>query len=193
MSHRRHLFIFPRLTRSVCCLSPSSQILLSRPPIPSTHTCASLYLSNLSNPHTIPTLTWKDILAEEPFEGQHWEGAYGLPLGSTVEDWEVRSGGSTPSLSPVDDDDDNDDTDSDDLLSSEPLDLSKGEASPACPMKTVGSRNRTNDYRYQHRADVEILQSRQYWRPEWHTDAVVTRAFDLGDASTLGTVPPELF
>lgn len=98
----------------------------------------------------------------------------------------MRSGGSTPSLSPVDDDDDDDE--SDDLLSSESINLDKSEASPVCSTKTVGARNKANDHRHQHRADVEILQSRQYWRREWHTDAVLTRAFNLGDASTLGTV-----
>ncbi|KAF8592572.1 hypothetical protein K439DRAFT_1610352 [Ramaria rubella] len=31
--------------------------------------------------------TWENILKEEPFEGQHWQGAYGLPGGSVVQDW----------------------------------------------------------------------------------------------------------
>lgn len=131
-------------------------------------------------------MTWKDILAEEPFEGQHWEGAYGLPPGSTVEDWEVHSGGSTPLLSPMDDDSD-DDFDSDDLLSSASLDLGKSDASPGPSAKCLSSRSELNNHRYQHRADVEDLQARQYWRPEWRTDAELTRPFDLGDASTLGT------
>jgi gamma-tubulin complex component 5 len=40
---------------------------------------------------------------------------------------------------------------------------------------------------YGHRKDVEQLQARQYWRPEWKSDVSLTRAFDIGDASTLGT------
>jgi len=40
---------------------------------------------------------------------------------------------------------------------------------------------------YGHRKDVEQLQARQYWRAEWRSDVSLTRAFDLGDASTLGT------
>ena len=39
---------------------------------------------------------------------------------------------------------------------------------------------------YGHRKDVEQLQARQYWRTEWRSDVSLTRAFDLGDASTLG-------
>jgi gamma-tubulin complex component 5 len=40
---------------------------------------------------------------------------------------------------------------------------------------------------YGHRKDVEQLQARQYWRAEWRSDVALMRAFDLGDASTLGT------
>lgn len=41
---------------------------------------------------------------------------------------------------------------------------------------------------YGHRKDVEQLQARQYWRAEWKSDVSLTKAFDLGDASTLGTL-----
>ncbi|KAK0453053.1 hypothetical protein EV421DRAFT_1761696 [Armillaria borealis] len=37
-------------------------------------------------PKVPETLTWKKILEEEPFEGEHWEGVYGLPPGS-VKNW----------------------------------------------------------------------------------------------------------
>jgi hypothetical protein len=40
---------------------------------------------------------------------------------------------------------------------------------------------------YGHRKDVEQLQARQYWRAEWKSDVSLTKAFDIGDASTLGT------
>jgi hypothetical protein len=40
--------------------------------------------------------------------------------------------------------------------------------------------------KHAHREAIEALQARQYWRAEWRTDARVGRAFDLGDASTLG-------
>ena len=37
-------------------------------------------MDRLRNPGKVKAgLTWADILAEEPFEGQHWEGVYGLP------------------------------------------------------------------------------------------------------------------
>lgn len=125
-------------------------------------------------------MTWKDILAEEPFEGQHWEGVFGLPPGSTVEGWEARSNGSTPSLSPWDDDDSLDEDDSrssfEDLRS--PV-LQAPAAVKSHPVHQVQN----------HRLHVEELKSAQYWRDDWRIDADVTRPFDLGEPSTLGMRP----
>ncbi|KAH9948797.1 Spc98 family-domain-containing protein [Amylocystis lapponica] len=143
---------------------------------------AEEYIDRINNPTgPPPALTWKTILDEEPFEGQHWEGAYGLPPGSTVEDWERHSGGSTPSLSPWDNSDDDIDAS---LSSSEVLDPVDGASGPLAQdsVDPLQSPSRT----YAHRKDVEELQSRQYWRPEWRTDASTSRPFDIGDASTLG-------
>ena len=39
---------------------------------------------------------------------------------------------------------------------------------------------------YHHRASLEALQARQYWRPEWRIDASPGKPFNLGDAATLG-------
>ena len=39
---------------------------------------------------------------------------------------------------------------------------------------------------YRHKQDVEELQSRQYWKPEWRTDANIGNVFNIGDASSLG-------
>jgi len=88
------------------------------------------------------------------------------------------------------DDEDNSDELDDDMLSSESLDLCSGEATQSSvrPTKVTSARDTPYDHRYRHRADVENLQARQYWRPEWHTDAVLTRPFNLGDASTLGAI-----
>ena len=120
-------------------------------------------------------------MAEEPFEGEHWEGILG--------DVGVGSGGSTPSLSPMD----NDYLDEDDTISSLDSDLGYG-LSPQPPVRSThastglgtGRDNQLRDRMYEHRRDVEEMQARQYWRPEWRTDAVLTKAFDLRDASTLG-------
>lgn len=136
-------------------------------------------LETSKKPKLPPALTWKDILAEEPFEGQHWEGAYGLPPGSTIENWDAHSGGSTPSLSPLDDSDDLDDSLSS-LESSEVLDVvSTPETSTQRPV--FESRPT-----YGHRKEFEDLRSRQYWRAEWRIDTPLTRPFNLADASTLG-------
>lgn len=154
---------------------------LAMPPTDATLRVAEEYMENIKNPPKPPLgLTWKDILAEEPFEGQHWEGAYNLPPGSTVEDWDTHSGGSTPSLSPWDDSDDPDESlsSSDSLApTAEPdqLDAAQKSISSSHPRMAFG-----------HRQDVEQLQARQYWRPGWRPDIPISQRFDIGDASTLG-------
>lgn len=40
---------------------------------------------------------------------------------------------------------------------------------------------------FAHKQEVERLQARQYWRPDWKTEARVIRKFDIGNPSTLGT------
>lgn len=122
-------------------------------------------------------ITWKEILSEEPFEGQHWEGVYGLPPGSTVEGWETRSGGSTPSLSPWDEDNSQD---SDGTPSSfEEL-----------PPPTTGISGESISHRVHHHQNhlelIERLRAHQYWRDDWKIDVDVSRPFDIGDPSTLG-------
>ncbi|KAH7916234.1 Spc98 family-domain-containing protein [Hygrophoropsis aurantiaca] len=158
--------------------------LLSTPQEFTTHEYASSYLERIKNHPDAPSpLTWSDILAEEPFEGQHWEGVYGLPPGSTVEDWDNRSGGSTPSLSPWDDSDGSDD---DDMPSTSSIELD--EISTSVTENPPHFRARLSSAReaYSYRQDVEELESRQYWRPEWRMDVDVSRPFDLGEPSTLG-------
>ncbi|KAI9000737.1 Spc98 family-domain-containing protein [Trametes punicea] len=158
---------------------------LSNPPTSETVENAESIIQKIDNPqYGKPALTWNDILAEEPFEGQHWEGVYGLPPGSTVEGWETRSGGSTPSLSPWDSESDMDETQSSSGLSLVP----ETPFAPIAPQKTGESsagaaRDPLNAYR--HRQDVEELQAKQYWRPEWRANTEIDRPFDIGDASSL--------
>lgn len=132
----------------------------------------------MSNPkRSVPGLTWEAILAEEPFEGEHWEGIYPR---STDDQFDARSGSSTPSLSPWDD------SDLDESVSSPSLpDI----AEDAVPPEHASSVDKAHlpPAAYRHRQDVEDLQARQYWRSEWRTDISTTRAFNIGDASTLGS------
>ena len=123
------------------------------------------------------TLSWKNILDEEPFEGQHWEGVYGLPPGSTVEGWETRSLDSTPPFSPLLLDDFG--VVSPSLSSTDSLPASETEPS----MDVHVSASST----FGHRQLIEELQRRQYWRADWQTDASLTRPFTLKDASSFGT------
>ncbi|OCH94284.1 hypothetical protein OBBRIDRAFT_163520 [Obba rivulosa] len=153
-------------------------VLLSEPPTQKTLEYAEQCMEKHLHPKKpAAALTWQAILAEEPFEGQHWQGAYGLPPGSTVESWDTDSGGSTPSLSALDDSDD---------LEDEMLSLSGTSPQGVPPTEEAQEPRIPPRVTYSHRREVEDLQARQYWRSEWHTDASTSRPFDIGDASTLG-------
>ena len=158
------------------------KILLSVPPTSLALEHAENYLESSRTPHEDPvSISWKDILDEEPFEGQHWEGVYGLPPGSTIEGWESKSLDSTPPYSPL------------------PLeglgDLTPSLSSIDSPLAIetelslnldVDSSSMANTSRFGHRQLIEDLQRRQYWRTEWQTDASLTPSFAIENASSLG-------
>ncbi len=129
------------------------------------------------------SFSWKTILDEEPFEGQHWEGVHGLPPGSTVEGWEARSLDSTPPYSPLPRDN------LDDISTS----LSSTDSLPSVEGKSflnqdVQSSRMATMSSFGHRQLVEDLQQRQYWRTEWQTDVTSTSSFVIKNASSLGTL-----
>jgi len=115
-------------------------------------------------------------MAEEPFEGEHWEGILD-PIRSP-DDWD-----STPSLSPLNSDDLALDDDDDSFDSSDPAhrDLESSTSSPVLPSKPFEP-----PYTTLNPKPFEDLRERQYWRKDWKSDADPTRPFDLGDPSTLG-------
>jgi gamma-tubulin complex component 5 len=174
---------------------------------------ASLYLHDRANPPSVPPpLTWASILAEEPFEGEHWEGLYGLPPGfvrsrETPEgnlkkgteynrdkeserlDWDSRW--STPSLSPLNsgdlelDDDDSFDADA----PSDDSGKARGDGFPSSHLDRGRREYREAPHAYAHQREVEALKRKQYWRHDWKGDRAIKlgkNAFDIGDASTLG-------
>ena len=169
------------------------QLALGRPPSEGTVEIAKTYLDAIANPPPAPpTLTWADILAEEPFEGEHWEGVFGLPPGNVRsathrENRDKDEWDSTPSLSPLNSDDLALDEDEDDSFSStdygEPL-SPKPIPSPSVELST--SNHAHAPYTYDHRKQFEELRSKQYWRNDWHTDAPLFPRFDIGDPSSLG-------
>ncbi|KAF8961085.1 hypothetical protein BDZ97DRAFT_1921610 [Flammula alnicola] len=146
---------------------------LSESPSDGTVEMAKTYLETVTNPPPPPpTLTWADILAEEPFEGEHWEGDR-----AERDEWD-----STPSLSPLNSDDLILD-DEDDSLSS------AGYEEPASPISERAAtppEPANLPYTYKHRKQFEELRAKQYWRDDWHTDASLVSRFDIGDPSTLG-------
>ncbi|KAK0242180.1 hypothetical protein EDD85DRAFT_946326 [Armillaria nabsnona] len=126
----------------------------------------------------------KKILEEEPFEGEHWEGVYGLPPES-VKNWhEPDSQSDVSSVLSLD----SEDLDLDD--SSESLPTPPRSPSPSPPIDKP-----THDVRVSisHHKGVEELQSRQYWRNEWKMPIEGTSTkLDIGDASTLGPTLQDL-
>lgn len=133
-------------------------------------------MENVKNPPPRPQpLSWEQILAEEPFEGDHWEGILD-PI--NVDDWDT-----TPSLSPLNSDDlALDDDDTDDSYYTRASGKAKEDISPSSriPKEEVLSHPQEDASLF------EELETRQYWREEWQTDANTDSAFDLGDPSTLG-------
>lgn len=153
-------------------------LLMSVPPSRSTLAFAETY--NEIDPSKIePPITWKDILTEEPFEGQHWEGVYGLPSGSTVEGWETRSTGSTSSLSPWDE--------SDSLEDEVEVELQQSPEEFTQPGEESDTSRRIVPHSVHSGLDIlGELKAQQYWRDDWRIDVDVSRPFDIGDPSTLG-------
>ncbi|KAG6854464.1 hypothetical protein C0991_006543 [Blastosporella zonata] len=193
-------------------------IQLSNPPSNLTEHHASSILYNRANPSPPPsTLTWASIVAEEPFEGEHWQGVYGLPPGfvranetqpkgfydrekeSERLDWDSRW--STPSLSPLNSDDlelDADQEEEQRALASSGSSSSSHSTHVDGPENAGGTRSadvygeaaprKLSPQTYAHRKEFERLQAKQYWREGWKGDVnpLEMRAFDMGDASTLG-------
>ncbi|KAF5359068.1 hypothetical protein D9758_004888 [Tetrapyrgos nigripes] len=173
---------------------------LSSSPDPSTLTYASLYLDELRNPRPPPesdALTWKKILEEDPYEGEHW---IGVPGGLPLPGKKRHQGGehdygdldldSSPSLSPLDSDDlDLDDTESD--VESGPVpEETQAPTGTGAEKFSVEGDWRPLHTTHAYRKEVESLKKRQYWREDWRMDPDITvqgrGTFNIGDASTLG-------
>lgn len=157
------------------------------PPSEATLDYADRFVDLVHNPPPpAPELTWKKILEEEPLEGEHWRGAYGLPAGAVADEWaDNESTDSSPLLTP-----DSDLADLDESLSSIQSDTlpslhdSPGSPSPS-PHPEEGIQQRIVES-LRLREELETLQHRQYWRSAWRTDANPNRPFSLNEPSTLG-------
>ncbi|KAF8638546.1 hypothetical protein AX17_002089 [Amanita inopinata Kibby_2008] len=167
-------------------------IQLSQPPSAQTLAYAENYVDEAKNPPPAPKpLTWADILAEEPFEGEHWEGVYGLPPGSirgvsqnnATDDWD-----STPSLSPLESDLELDDEDTNSLSAVGTSDIppASGEAHDPTTDGLQVNDKEIPPYTVAHRQSLENVKAKQYWRDTWQSNVDIGKDFDLKDASTLG-------
>lgn len=128
--------------------------------------------------------SWNDIIMEEPFTGQHWQGAYGLPDGAVVKSWD-DSGSDidyTPPLSPA--------SHHQFPLQDEDVSQSSGdtadETDPEIESDYDSKSDRNIERSLQLRSQLEVLERRQYWRQFWHSGVDTSRAFDISDPSTLG-------
>ncbi|KAI3616587.1 gamma-tubulin complex component gcp5 [Moniliophthora roreri] len=167
---------------------------LSSPPSPSTLSYAFVYLDSLANPpppSDSDELTWKKILEEEPFEGEHWIGVPGgIPLPKRRRDDDEGSN-STSSLSSLDSDDIELDIGA---LPSASIDDGQlaTPSSQLLPRSQSGLSEKPLYTTYAYRKEVENLKTKQYWREDWKIDGdledVIHRrgTFDIGNASTLG-------
>ncbi|KAF5364157.1 hypothetical protein D9756_000312 [Leucocoprinus leucothites] len=162
---------------------------LSQPPTASTVAHAEHFLYKIKNPQSsTPMLTWKDILAEEPFEGEHWEGILDQKP-KDERDWD-----STPSLSPLSSD--LEDADSISSLgydgrrhprrsfNQQGSEHSEDEGIPTLEETMRGSR--IPPHTHAHRKEYEDLREMQYWRKDWKSYPQPNKKFDIGDPSTLG-------
>ncbi|KAJ7094376.1 Spc98 family-domain-containing protein [Mycena epipterygia] len=138
---------------------------LSAAATPATLAYADSYLEGIKNPpQPPPGLTWADIFGNDPLEAE--------------------SSSSSASLSPLNSDDLELD-DEDDSFSS----LGPEDDIPDAPLSTPANEPSRPPHTYAHRKEFEQLQARQYWRDDhvWRGDLKgKARAFDIGDASTLG-------
>ncbi|KAL5508181.1 hypothetical protein ACEPAH_5800 [Sanghuangporus vaninii] len=163
--------------------------LLASPPSHSTLEFAEELLDRTKNPSGPSGLTWADILKEEPFEGQHWQGVVGLPPGSVVgQEDPVESYNSSPTLSSISDSE----LDERGGLFSfhEPEDVTDVSEQVLSPPSSVGTSDRVLAEErvvefFRLRLELEALQRRQYWKRTWKSDVDMNCVFDLGDPSTL--------
>jgi gamma-tubulin complex component 5 len=147
-----------------------------------TYVHAAVYLERQRYPNGPPeeALTWKNILQEEPLEGQHWEGAYGLPVGATKEGWEIRNAYDSSESDPSDFGD-----------FEIPL-KSRGEQKPNIgpPLSSHDESELSDDgesENFNAKIVMEEVRRLQYWRASTATpEPIAGPVFDLGHPSSLG-------
>lgn len=155
-----------------CLFLINEQLELSSPPASSTLAHAEILLtterSALEEP---PELTWKHIMEEEPFEGEHWE-----EIGTSN-----RSRRSTPSYGS--------DSDSDDIRSRRSENSTRSTLSCESPShhhNTAIPPTLPINEALQNRMTVEDLQGKQYWRADWRGDMNLDAPFRLADPASFG-------
>jgi gamma-tubulin complex component 5 len=135
---------------------------LSATATPATLAYADAYLDGIKNPPPPPVgLTWADIFGDDPLEAE--------------------SSSSGASLSPLNSDDLELDDEDDSFSSLDPED-----EVPDVPTTATVNEPSRPPHTYAHRKEFEQLQARQYWREDYVWRGGKARAFDIGDAATLG-------
>ena len=149
---------------------------------------ATQLLNNPLNPHVSSgVLAWEEILKDEPFEGQHWQGAYRMPPGSVADEWAERSTDSSPYLSPLDDSD----VDYHDRFSDHDAEIEEhalAETPPSTNQGRIDHLVALNEEVYEssaYRRELEGLRASQYWRPDVQAQRDVNATFDMNIPQSL--------
>ena len=168
------------------------KLALSSAPSASTLEYAEAVIHESQNPRrSAPGLTWAEILKEEPFEGQHWEGVYGLPPGG-VANWDDThdSAYMSPSSS-INIFDEDSQSEASSVFGLSSTTHSSEDVPTPLPLHLRSSDFSSNEEHISKslslRNDLESLQKKQYWRRDWQIDSEVNSELQLGNPSTLGT------
>ncbi|KAJ1308357.1 hypothetical protein OPQ81_004066 [Rhizoctonia solani] len=159
---------------------------LSQPPTNATHDYAYGFLTEVHEPPPEPKDFWKQVLEEEPLEGEHWKTPW------DDEDWDAKSLSSHPSM----------ELESRESLSSMEStgeDEGEDEASPIesnhdaeeeeGPLNLFSSIHPSQQKTLNNAHNLyEALCADQYWRPQYVNDAArrVGKEFNVNDPATLG-------
>jgi gamma-tubulin complex component 5 len=154
----------------ICSLLINGQLELSSPPAPSTLAHAEIILTmEKSALEDRPELTWKRIMEEEPFEGEHWED---IGISSRRR--------STPSSGSESDSDDTRSRSEDSRVTTVSHESSSGHRNTVTPLTPPINKALRN------RMIVEELQNNQCWRADWRGDMTLDAPFRLADPASFG-------
>ncbi|CCO30051.1 hypothetical protein BN14_04075 [Rhizoctonia solani AG-1 IB] len=154
---------------------------LSQPPTNTTHDYAYDLLTEVHAPPPEPKDFWKQVLEEEPLEGDHWKTPW------DDDDWDARTLSSHPSMElesrgSVSSPESSRENEASVIENNEEEEV-KGPPNPFSYMGTSHQHNLNDAHNV-----YEALCADQYWRPQYVNDAAkrAEKEFNVNDPATLG-------